>query len=758
MLAKAHARCPRGVIGALVGCLIGTFATQAEDVYVTSCVDVDGVAVLNTCPPSCLENLGTTVLSTAISTVAGAPPRSRTAIGASNLASWAVSPTLLQTNGTYRIYATKGTSVNGSPNLVVKLTAQGGSLATSGGVAASSINLTTFQSGAPNNAWTLLGYLTNATTTPTLNFAYVSGTAATTGGRWYMDAIRFENLDACTGVAPIVEVDGPIAAGQTNVTVFGVTSVGKAVAVFAERGTNRFEIGRSNNPTGFFNSRLTVTTSPLVKGDRLTATFAKTNSAGTTCTSQPAADAPIVGGGANSRLNVALGIFGNPAFVGPIGAETYTYTERYWLKATDTVGSAYGTAPVGGVELVPSECWQTVHFSWDADRCLDWLTSLPVTETNRYAAIERLAFAIGDDDSGPFDIYVDSIMNGDTLIENFEGHADGERYRLVEPGSAATPTPSATFLGHPNSCLISQLQAFDGTNSSRVQWQFKDTNPVRWASVLFAATPGKRHPQVDTTKPVTLKILMLPVGVANARKFNGNVGEITNSSPFQAYGTNLLSVPVSGSGNYSYHWTWSDGDLTNSPTERTYTIESPAGRSVGGRYFVTVDDGSCSETRYIVFPVPVITNQPAPAVVPQGSTQSVLTVGADGRFPSGFPLHYQWRTAGVARPNQTNATLWITNASAADVTNYDVVVTNSCGAVTSVVVSVKVVPVGNQPLLSHSQTDARHISFSWNNGLYYLAWAGSPSGPFTNILYGATSPHTVTIGDEGERYYRLVAP
>jgi hypothetical protein len=664
----------------------------------------------------------------------------------------------LQANGIYRLYATKGTSGNGSPNLLVRMTALGGNLANTVGVGAPSINLSAFQAGAPNHVWTLLGYLTNTTTTPSITFAYVSGAAATTGGRWYMDAIRFENLDACTGVAPLVEVNGPIAEGQTNVTVAGAAFGVAEVVVYAEREATRFEIGRSNTPPGFLDSGLSVITSPLAKGDRLTATVTKTNSTGAACTSQPAADAPIVGGGANPRLYLSLGVFNNPAFAGPIGAEALTYTERYWLRATDTVDGAFATAPVGGVELVPSECWQTVHFSWATDACLDWTTSSPLTETNRFVALERLVFAIGEADSGPFDIYVDSIMNGDTVIEDFEGHADGERYRLVEPGSAAVPTPSATFLGNPNSCRISQLQAFDGTNSSRVQWQFKDTNPIRWAGVLFAATAGKRYPQVDTTKPVTLKILVLPVGVTNARKFNGTVGEITNSSPFQAYGTNLLGVPVSGAGNYSYRWTWSDGDLTNNPTERTYTVDgSLAGRSVGGLYSVTVDDGNCAETRSIAFPVPIITNQPVNAIINQGSTQAVLTVGADGRFAIGYPLFYQWRATGVDRSHQTNATLWITNVSAADAVSYDVVVTNSYGAVTSTVATVTVVPAGSLPFLSHSQPDTSHITFTWSNGIYNLAWASHPTGPFTNILYGATSPHTVSIGTDRERYYRLVA-
>jgi hypothetical protein len=150
---------------------------RAEDVYVSSFVG----ATQTGCPPSCAVT-GTSTTTTTVSSAPGVPTRSRALIGVVNPEYWHVTPTLAQSVGVYKIYITKGTSGNGSPNLVVAMTASGGDLADVGGTGAASINLTNFNSFSANNVWVHIGYITNNTTTPTINFDYVSGTTAATGG------------------------------------------------------------------------------------------------------------------------------------------------------------------------------------------------------------------------------------------------------------------------------------------------------------------------------------------------------------------------------------------------------------------------------------------------------------------------------------------------------------------------------------------------------------------------------------------------
>ncbi len=91
---------------------------------------------------------------------------------------------------------------------------------------------------------------------------------------------------------------------------------------------------------------------------------------------------------------------------------------------------------------------------------------------------------------------------------------------------------------------------------------------------------------------------------------------------------------------------------------------------------------------------PEITQQPQPASVTlyagRTASFSVTAVGST-------PLSYQWRTNGVPLPaggnvaTSTNATLTITNVVPANAGNYDVVITNSAGSVTSSVVALGVI-------------------------------------------------------------------
>lgn len=81
---------------------------------------------------------------------------------------------------------------------------------------------------------------------------------------------------------------------------------------------------------------------------------------------------------------------------------------------------------------------------------------------------------------------------------------------------------------------------------------------------------------------------------------------------------------------------------------------------------------------------PAITTQPASVSVAAGGSTSLAVVA------TGTGLSYQWRLGGVAIGGATAATLSLTNASAAQAGNYDVVVSNSAGSITSAVAVVTV--------------------------------------------------------------------
>jgi len=84
---------------------------------------------------------------------------------------------------------------------------------------------------------------------------------------------------------------------------------------------------------------------------------------------------------------------------------------------------------------------------------------------------------------------------------------------------------------------------------------------------------------------------------------------------------------------------------------------------------------------------PVITTQPTSLAVTAGATARFTVVATGNPTPA-----YQWRKNGTAIPNATAATLTLPNVQAADATSYDVVVSNSAGAVTSTAAILAVSP------------------------------------------------------------------
>jgi hypothetical protein len=153
-----------------------------------------------------------------------------------------------------------------------------------------------------------------------------------------------------------------------------------------------------------------------------------------------------------------------------------------------------------------------------------------------------------------------------------------------------------------------------------------------------------------------------------------------------------LSVVAFGTGPLTYQWrkngiALSDGGNISGSTTATLSI-SPATAADVANYDVVVT-GACgtlttAAAALSINTVPTITTDPSSSALCPGSPAS-FTVAAS----STIPLTYQWQKNGTALTDggnitgSTTATLSINPTSAADAANYDVVVTNTCGSVTS---------------------------------------------------------------------------
>jgi len=234
-----------------------------------------------------------------------------------------------------------------------------------------------------------------------------------------------------------------------------------------------------------------------------------------------------------------------------------------------------------------------------------------------------------------------------------------------------------------------------------MQWQWADTNSTRWAHVISSgASGGKKYPQLDTTKPLTFRVLVLPVGTSTGQQFNGTVGNIAGASPAYTTGSNTLSVSVTGAGSYTYQWS-QNGNAIGGATASSTVIGGFSGLDSNidnGTYTVDISDGTCTETRSVsvnvIDPVPGITNQPAAKTILHVGNNFSITVGADGHVAGGYPLGYQWQFNGVDIADATSTSYTTNNVQVANAGSYTAVVSNTYGVVTSSVAILDVVQPG----------------------------------------------------------------
>jgi len=158
----------------------------------------------------------------------------------------------------------------------------------------------------------------------------------------------------------------------------------------------------------------------------------------------------------------------------------------------------------------------------------------------------------------------------------------------------------------------------------------------------------------------------------------------------------------------------------------------------------------------------------APIITVQPQSQSTF-VGGTVTFSVGdvsaFPTTNQWFKNSTALTGKTNATLTITNVSAADATNYSVVVGNGKGATNSVTASLILLTSGNSLKWSASGnsgvwdtgsspnwinvSNSQQVVFNANDQVLFDDSVGAP----TNVtVSGTVSPSVVTVNSSANNY------
>ncbi|MGZ5527344.1 MAG: immunoglobulin domain-containing protein, partial [Limisphaerales bacterium] len=423
-----------------------------------------------------------------------------------------------------------------------------------------------------DNTWYMAGTFRATDVAVTLKATFDDkSTPVNSGVRWNEGAYRITLQGDCRAKVPqLTSIDGPLIAGQTNVAVLGVTNGATIVYVYAngvQIGTNSsFSLG--TNLTG----KVTVKTSPLNKGDVIQAT--QVYNPGSGCSAVEGyllSSGPVVGGGANPVIRMCFEVGKNTGLTGPIGANAGGLgTPVYWMGASTRAQALTGASFVGGTTLNPDAGWQTVTYNNTDGPTYDYNDNSSGPIAGSYAVLSGVAFAMEDTtDSGPYQIYIDNIQNGSTVLFDAETNNTGTTPFFNTPsgsGSFGGYSTAGNVLPNPNLAVVVNTNSDTGTKSALISFQF--AHNVFNTTWLHLST--KSFPEIDLSQPISMRVLVLPVGtttnalnILSPAKLPNTTGQIGSTVTFTMVGATLGGTESS---SVTYKWQLNGTDLTDYTT------------------------------------------------------------------------------------------------------------------------------------------------------------------------------------------------
>lgn len=453
----------------------------------------------------------------------------------------------------------------------------------------------------------------------------------------------------------------------------------------------------------------------------------------------------LVGGAGygNGRVGPAF-LFGGASdgvLVGnPASLQLQDFTIETWMKRSDPAVAAYG---VEGTALLLGYGYGGYGFGLFNDGRL-FLTRVGIdnvtlnapgiADTNyHHVAVTKSGSAVVffvDGVAYPVPAYSTTYSFGtsaaiglrsDTSNASFLGLVDevavfnralsaGEVQTLYNSGSAGkcplrpafAQSPSSTNLPVGSDLILAALGV--GSPNLGYQWYFNQTPLTNSARLLGATNSTLVISNVQVADAGNyLLTLTSPYGVATSAVAVVQIGlppavllQPTNQTGVVG-GSVLFAAAVGGNEPLTYRWYQNTTALTDDarhlgPATTNLVITNLAVADAGN-YTLRVTNAFGSVTSAVatltVLTPPSITTQPRGYSVPVG-----LPASLSGTATGSAPLRYQWLLNGNPVPNATNFGVTISNLALADFGNYQLVVTNGGGAVTSAVASVTVGPVG----------------------------------------------------------------
>ncbi|NBV23716.1 MAG: hypothetical protein EBS05_17570, partial [Proteobacteria bacterium] len=199
----------------------------------------------------------------------------------------------------------------------------------------------------------------------------------------------------------------------------------------------------------------------------------------------------------------------------------------------------------------------------------------------------------------------------------------------------------------------------------------------------------------------------------------------------------------SGQTVYAHATNWSATAYQSAPV---------SGLPAGWTMLTVIVNGIPSESRMLAFgAAPSVLSQPQNQLVALGAN-AIFSVAADGTAP----MSYQWRSNGVTMAGETNVALVLTNVQFTTATDYDVLITNEFGSITSSVAALYIPTLqlahqGTGTLTANPQqgtyNGGQTVALTATPGRYYAfsRWSDGVTTSNRTITIGATNIFTAVF-------------
>ncbi|HUR59358.1 MAG TPA: immunoglobulin domain-containing protein [Opitutaceae bacterium] len=338
---------------------------------------------------------------------------------------------------------------------------------------------------------------------------------------------------------------------------------------------------------------------------------------------------------------------------------------------------------------------------------------------------------------------------------------------LVSDAASLTVVAAPTFTSANNATFrVGESNSFNVTVNASGTVTYSATGLPSWASINSSTGVISGTPPNATGSPFAVTITANN-GTGNSTAVNqiftlrviaADAPPIFSTQPVAVTVNRgdgpTLTVAATGGGTLTYQWL-KDGAIINGASSASYTVpnaQTSATYSVRvSNAFGTVTSNAVAVT---VLTSPIIAGQPRTQIAQVGTAATFAT------SVTGNGLTYQWRKNGVNIAGATTAVYTIGSVTAADAGNYDVIITNTLGAVLSsmaqlVVVTAPTAPVftlqpatriaavGNNVTLSASAAGAPSPTYQWRKNGVAIAGATGATLTLNNVSAGDAAVYEV---------------